>query len=890
MPPPLRALLVSSVVVFSTIAFPARSARGLEWTAATVFLAERDGTVIAAGRWNTGPIDAAWDVFVAEGEPFDPKADRPDRARWQNGPNHEIRIPLRPGTHTFSFYFESSSDLPLLGVNLFFDGRHDKPAISAIVEPASSGPPWPAIRANASPVTMGPPIAEVPASGTLRYDPGPGGFFAFEGSAATVRVTLKDLWIAAPPATGGADFVGPHAIGPSGKSDYVGRLTLEVEPYVPKPPQPFLWLQTVAGLTLGAPDRAEGWRAKYPPEETPEPFSFVYGDASSRSFLSGWKRESKTAKLDELRTASTVTYADPKTGLVVRWEGLEHRDFPTVEWTVWIENAGAAETPAISDLRALDVDFVARSGEEFLLHHWKGTFVRADDFEPLETRLAPGASLRFAPPAGRPSGHVWPYYNLETGSEGMLIAIGWPGQWAARFARDAGRTLRVEAGQETTRFRLRPRERVRTPLVVLQPWKGGDWIDAQNRWRRWMVRYNLPRPGGKLPPVPQLAACSSHQYAEMIHANEENQKFFVDRYLEEGLKLDYWWMDAGWYVNEGGWPQTGTWEVDKKRFPNGLRAISDHARAKGVKTIVWFEPERVAAGTWLSENRPEWIIGGKGGGLLDIGIPEARAWLVEHIDGILVREGIDLYRQDYNIDPLRFWRSKDAEDRQGLTENFYVQGYLAYWDELRRRHPEMLIDSCASGGHRNDLETMRRAVPLLRSDYIFEPVGQQGHTYGLAFWLPFFGTAVSPPRGYDPYTYRSHMCPHNTACFDLRDRSLDYALIRRLYGEWKRIAPYYLDDYYPLTPYSLAADAWLAWQFHRPETQEGVVQAFRRAKSVFAAAEFPLRGLDPEARYDVEDFDRPGSKVETGRALAEKGLRVEISERPGAAIVVYRKI
>ena len=58
-------------------------------------------------------------------------------------------------------------------------------------------------------------------------------------------------------------------------------------------------------------------------------------------------------------------------------------------------------------------------------------------------------------------------------------------------------------------------------------------------------------------------------------------------------------MDAGWYVGaaEKGWPWTGTWEVDRRphRFPNGLRAVSDHAHAKGVKTIVWFEPERVAA-------------------------------------------------------------------------------------------------------------------------------------------------------------------------------------------------------------------------------------------------------------------------------------------------------
>jgi alpha-galactosidase len=259
------------------------------------------------------------------------------------------------------------------------------------------------------------------------------------------------------------------------------------------------------------------------------------------------------------------------------------------------------------------------------------------------------------------------------------------------------------------------------------------------------------------------------------------------------------------------------------------------------------------------------------------------------VNGIISQEGIDLYRQDYNIDPLGHWRQKDSPDRQGITENFYVQGYLAYWDGLLRRHPDMLIDSCASGGHRNDLETLRRSVPLLRSDYIFEPVGQQGHTYGMASWVPFFGTAVSPPAKYDPYTYRSHMCPHNTACFDVRDRKLDYKLIRRLDAEWRRIAPFYFGDYYPLTPYSVGEDAWLAWQFHDSSKGEGVVQAFRRSGSIFFGARFPLRGLDPEARYEIQDLDAPGTTVKTGKELAEGGLRVEIPERPGAAVLLYKK-
>ena len=126
----------------------------------------------------------------------------------------------------------------------------------------------------------------------------------------------------------------------------------------------------------------------------------------------------------------------------------------------------------------------------------------------------------------------------------------------------------------------------------------------------------------------------------MIQANTENQKLFIDRYLEEGIKLDYWWMDAGWYpCNPDGWPKTGTWEVDTRRFPKGLREISDYAHAKGMKIIVWFEPERVHPGTWLAKNHPEWILGGKNGGLLNLGNPEAWNWLADHVDKLIDRPG-----------------------------------------------------------------------------------------------------------------------------------------------------------------------------------------------------------------------------------------------------------
>lgn len=617
-------------------------------------------------------------------------------------------------------------------------------------------------------------------------------------------------------------------------------------------------------------------------------FSFNYDGQPSSEALKSWELTRTKRAIDVERVEHTLCYRDPKTGLVVRCVGVEYLDFPTVEWTVTFENTSDKETPILSDIQAIDITEEAQRGAtEPMLHHHVGSPHQKNDYEPLETPLVKGSEKQIATCGGRGTYSNWPYFNVEQSTaEGMIVVVGWPGQWAASFQRDEADHLRIRAGQENTHFKLLPGETFRTPLMVVQFWSG-DRLHSQNVWRDWMRAHNVPRPHGKLPPV-QLAACSSHQFAEMCNANTESQIFFVDRYLEEGLKLDYWWMDAGWYPCDAvGWPKTGTWEVDTRRFPKGLREVSDHAHAKGVNIIVWFEPERCMADTWLTKTHPEWIIGGKDGGLLNLGNPEAWHWLVEHIDGLLVSQGIDLYRQDFNIDPLDFWRRLDAPDRQGITENKYVVGYLAYWDELRRRHPDMLIDSCASGGKRNDLETLRRAVPLLRSDYIMEPVGNQGHTYGMASWVPYFGTGGS---AIDAYATRSVMCPAYNACIDMRKKDLNYAEARRLFASWRQFAQYMLDgDYYPLTKYSLDDDTWMAWQFDCPDKGEGVVQAFRHANSPYEAIRVRLHGLSPDAVYTLTNVDKDGTLEKTGRELVEQGLLLTAEKQPEALVILYAK-
>ncbi len=635
-------------------------------------------------------------------------------------------------------------------------------------------------------------------------------------------------------------------------------------------------------------DEAHGWAAEKFNVESSEPlFSFVYGGQPSGEILKTWDVERAEEELDEHRTQRTLTYTDSATGLQVRCVMVIWKNYPTVEWTVYFKNTGSANTPVLSSIQAIDTSFERSPDGEYLLHHHIGDKCTIDSFAPIETELGPGASKTFIPDGGRPSNGEWPYYNLECPDEGkgVIIAIGWPGQWKSQFVRDDGVGLRITAGQELTHLTLHPGEEIRTPLIALQFYRG-DWLQAQNIWRRWMLDHNFPKDHGK-PLSPKLGAGSVQFYG--FNCTEDGDIEFLDRFRDAGIKLSYWWMDAGWYDNgDASWGKVGTWQADPERFPDGLKPIGDRCHSDDVELMVWFEMERVSADTWLTHNHPEWIHGGAEGGLLKLDEPEVMQWVIERVDGIISESGIDLYRSDFNIDPLPFWRANDAEDRQGITEIRYIEGYLGYWDELRRRHPGMLIDSCASGGRRDDLETMRRAIPILPTDVENDAEAYQCCTYGFGLWLPFFDHTNY--ERFDDYYFRSSIAPFMQCNWDVRKDDFDVEAAQKSLTQWRNAAEYFFGDFWPLSTYSITKDVWMAWQFSRPDHSTGMIQAFRRPDCPYVSAQFKLKALDANAAYNVSDFDTGQTRQMTGRELLSDGLTMIISNQPGAALFTYEKV
>ena len=287
--------------------------------------------------------------------------------------------------------------------------------------------------------------------------------------------------------------------------------------------------------------------------------------------------------------------------------------------------------------------------------------------------------------------------------------------------------------------------------------------------------------------------------------------------------------------------------------------------------------------------------------LFDLGNPEARHFLSDFLSDRITEFGIDCLRWDSNIAQLAYWRHADAPDRQGIAEIRYVEGQYELWDELLARHPGLIIDNCASGGRRLDLESISRATPLWRTDYAVghrDPTIAQCHSFGIMHWLPLNGVGGGYLNDWDDYTLRSTMCSALVVGIsgsgDARQGAIpaDYPFdhARRLLQQYLAVRRFFYGDFYPLTEYTRTQDAWMAYQLYLPESGEGLLVVLKRPRSPFSHAVLKLHGLDPEREYAFSDWNGEELGTATGQVAMEGGMEVELPGQPDSALLLFSAI
>lgn len=568
-------------------------------------------------------------------------------------------------------------------------------------------------------------------------------------------------------------------------------------------------------------------------------------------------------------------------GLEVTVEATVFEKNSTCQWTVYIKNTGTGNSGVISDFYAFDSALPTGKAQ---LYYSMGSDTAASDFSLIKKNLS-SIKKTFSGTDGKPTEAYLPYFNISGEDYGVVLGIGWTGQWGVTLAESKGETD-ITVKQENFNAYLLPGEEVRSPLVSLSFYDNANPLKGFNLFRSWIMDCVYPE------------NVTQNHYTVMevagpMHTRTSDEIIEILDGISDSVydEIDAFWMDAGWYsYNDGWYDGVGNWTVDTARYDNGISELSGYAADKGLGHVLWYEPERVYPGTnfhTVGSEHEQWLIDvGDENIIWNLANEEAFDYYCEYLLNSMKENGVTVYRQDFNfVAPLEYWQKADKEyydGRTGICENHYVTNLYRYLDYLCENIDGLIIDNCASGGKRLDLEMAFRSIPFWRSDYnsevhsdLFEAT--QSHTYGISFWLPISGSALNMTN---EYSLRSDIMPlmltdlyaHTNPVFDL-------------YHEQRELMA---GNYYPLDFGSFDKDKMLAMQYSSEDALAGTAFIYKRAEVKDTEYTVRLNGLVRTATYDVYDIDSPENIYTlTGEELMTDGITLTLPDGEKAIILMY---
>ncbi|WP_449373818.1 alpha-galactosidase [Arthrobacter psychrolactophilus] len=219
-------------------------------------------------------------------------------------------------------------------------------------------------------------------------------------------------------------------------------------------------------------------------------------------------------------------------------------------------------------------------------------------------------------------------------------------------------------------------------------------------------------------------------------------------------------LDDGWFLGRrDDTAGLGDWFVDPAVWAEGLSPIIDHVRGLGMEFGLWFEPEMVNPDSELARNHPDWILHTPGRWpvsarqqqVLNLAHPDCFDYLLTRLDVLLGEYPISYIKWDHNRDLLEASdpRSGNAAVRDSTLALYRL---LA---ELKSRHPELEIESCASGGARVDLGILDYTDRIWTSDCI-DPIERLDNQANTSLLVPYelMGAHIGGPSSHS--TRRQH--------------------------------------------------------------------------------------------------------------------------------------
>lgn len=375
--------------------------------------------------------------------------------------------------------------------------------------------------------------------------------------------------------------------------------------------------------------------------------------------------------------------------------------------------------------------------------------------------------------------------------------------------------------------------------------------------------------------------------ATFMDFTEDKLMPIVERAKE--LEIEMFVLDDGWFGHrDDDRSSLGDWFVDEKKFNHGIAGFAKRVHDLDMKFGLWFEPEMISIDSKLYQTHPEWMIKTPGRGqtpgrhqfVLDMSRKEVVDYLFELMSHIIQDAKLDYIKWDMNRNITEMYGADLPADQQLEFSHRYILGVYDLYDRLTKAFPDVLFESCASGGGRFDLGMMYYAPQAWCSDdtdAVERIKIQDGTSYG--YTPSMWGAHVSAVPNDQVGRLTSIDTRAKVAYFGAFGYELDVtelsdeeqATIKQqvaFYKQYRKL--FQFGTFYRLeTPDT--SDNVYAWETVSPDKQTAIGMRYQILNGANPAyIRYYFKGLDPERHYTVND----GSEVFSGAELMNAGYFV----------------
>ncbi|MFP4580598.1 MAG: alpha-galactosidase [Candidatus Sumerlaeia bacterium] len=511
---------------------------------------------------------------------------------------------------------------------------------------------------------------------------------------------------------------------------------------------------------------------------------------------------------------------------------------------------------------------------------------------------------------------LWFYYYPDR--DGFWFAPEWQGSWDLLVHRLPEYT-NLGLQLQYMHFDMHQGEEISLPPMVLSGYKGSI-EDGSNHLRRVLKDSYLPDIGDKRPePLMAYQVLGSHPnylageslYREADLAEKIGCETFTfasmwqydadpSKGLEESADTSsHWWEMMGDYT-------------PGDRFGENIKDFSDYLTQRGMRLGLWYDHRLGLQAESLPKARDvllefdpvfEQEVRKHNNPLsydinvnptVDLSREAGRQYVLDTLERLVTEYGARFIWYDYNTNPRTFYFDcNEASNRRGLLELKFYQGLDQVMAEFRRRHPDVWVEFCASGGRMLNIAILRYSHSLWITDYTGSDCDQ---AFAIRTGANLLFPAVYNHQSYymrkDTKEKKLPVAPEDMlahfagSCGVSQGLVLDtdeqIAGLIEMAGLFKQVRHYLEGDYYMLLPQATDKNAWEACQFHLPEKGEGIAIILRLEESETREGKIKLRGIGDQAPAQIEILSGDAKCEARGNELI-----LEFAEGCRATLIKY---